>query len=366
MPAGADPELARRLAVETQRIYSEANAEMLARVARRLARGIDTPGWAEAKALDIGRLRLEVQRILAALDSNAARAITQALTEAFGAGAADTAAELGGGFARTTGRALDALVRETVAGVTGTHSAILRTTADKYREIVAEATTRISIGTETRREATARALQQFARGGIRGFVDTAGRQWEIETYAEMATRTASGRAAIAGSLERMEQRGIDLVIVSNAPEECKICRPWEGKVLSVSGNTRGELADGTKVAGTVAQAQAAGLQHSNCRHNLSAYVPGLTTAPTQTADPEGDQQRQRQRALERQVRAAKRATETQKAFVDQLKRESGGVDAANAQRLKKVKANQAAATQRLTAFLEETDRKRLRYRETVR
>ena len=43
----------------------------------------------------------------------------------------------------------------------------------------------------------------------------------------------------------------------------------------------------------------------DCRHSLSAYLPGVTKAPTHTADPEGDAARRRQRELERQVRAWK-------------------------------------------------------------
>lgn len=43
----------------------------------------------------------------------------------------------------------------------------------------------------------------------------------------------------------------------------------------------------------------------NCRHSLSAYLPGVTRLPTDTADPDGDEARQTLRALERQVRKDK-------------------------------------------------------------
>lgn len=39
-----------------------------------------------------------------------------------------------------------------------------------------------------------------------------------------------------------------------------------------------------------------------CRHSLSAYLPGVTKVPTDTADPQGDEDRQRLRALERRLR----------------------------------------------------------------
>lgn len=62
-----------------------------------------------------------------------------------------------------------------------------------------------------------------------------------------------------------------------------------------------------EVAGTVAEAILNGLMHPNCRHSLSAFLPGVTRIPTGTADPEGDAARQRLRALERKARKQKLA-----------------------------------------------------------
>ena len=84
------------------------------------------------------------------------------------------------------------------------------------------------------------------------------------------------------------------------------CRPFEGKVLSISGGTTGRLSDGTVVEASLAEARRAGLHHPNCRHSLSAFLPGVTEAPTRTADPDGDKLRQRQRAYERRIREWKR------------------------------------------------------------
>ena len=47
MPAGADPDLALRLAKALVDLYAQAEADLLDAVARRVARGIDQPGWAE-------------------------------------------------------------------------------------------------------------------------------------------------------------------------------------------------------------------------------------------------------------------------------------------------------------------------------
>jgi hypothetical protein len=70
------------------------------------------------------------------------------------------------------------------------------------------------------------------------------------------------------------------------------------------------------------------LLHPNCRHSLSAYLPGLTEAPTNTADPEGDAERQRLRALERRLR---RLRTQEAAALDDAGREKYGKLATKAQ-----------------------------------
>ena len=171
------------------------------------------------------------------------------------------------------------------------------------------------------------------------------------THVEMATRTGAGRAQVAGGLDRLVDEGKDLVIVSNAPAECSKCRPWEGRILSISGARTGErLSDGRRVVASVADARAAGLLHASCRHHLGAYIEGLTKPMTHTADPEGDRLRQEQRRLERGVRQWKR-------------REAVAMsDGERAQARAKVREWQAALKQ----HVDDNGLKRLRYREQLR
>lgn len=124
------------------------------------------------------------------------------------------------------------------------------------------------------------------------------------------------------------------------------CRPWEGKVLSLSGAPR---LDGVPVAGTLDQAQASGLLHPGCRHTIGAYLPGFTKLPTDTADPDGYEDRQHLRYLERGVRAWKR-------------REAVALDPqAKAHARAKVRQWQA----RIREHVEETGTKRQPFRESV-
>lgn len=309
MPAEADPDLALRTAKTVADIYGQAVADLLKLVASRLARGIDEPGWAERKLTDMVGLRTEAADVVARLQVFGPEAINLAVERGYEVGARAGAAEVAVKLAPATNTlAVQALAAETVAAITDTHGGILRQIDDIYRQVVAETAAQTVTGARTRLAAAQNALNHFADRGIVTFRDTAGRRWALESYAEMATRTAVGRAQVAGTLDRFTDAGRDLVIVSDAPQECKACRPWEGKVLSISGaterGTRVTGGDGARftVAGSVAQAQRAGLQHPNCRHRLGAFVPGLTGRMADTEDPSGDRARQEQRRLERGVR----------------------------------------------------------------
>lgn len=256
MTAGADPDLALREAKAVADLYGQAVDVLLRKVAARLARGIDEPGWAENKLLEVMDLRHDAQMVVDDLMAGTEQVVGDAVRAGWKAGAGQVA---------TNESVVGALVSETVSSVTQIRGGILRATLDIFRTVVAESTGPTVAGATTRRQAAQASLDRFANRGIGGFVDKAGRRWSIDTYAEMATRTAVGRAQVAGGLQRITDEGGDLVIVSDAPQECKVCRRWEGKVLSVSGSTpTGTRLGGFTVAGTVAQAQAAGLHHPNC------------------------------------------------------------------------------------------------------
>lgn len=166
----------------------------------------------------------------------------------------------------------------------------------------------------TRLQASQRALDDLLARGITGFRDAAGRSWTLTSYAEMAVRTATGQAAVQGHVDTMQAAGRDLVVVSDAPRECPLCRPFEGKVLSISGRTPTSSAARSlttgrevrvRVAASLAEARSRGFQHPNCRHSLSAYLPGATVLQPARSEPAQYEQVQRQRAIERQIRSWK-------------------------------------------------------------
>ncbi|MER7346408.1 phage minor capsid protein [Streptomyces aurantiacus] len=362
------PGMVEPLAERARALYEQAELRLLGIIARQLADGLDAPGWVERKLAAVQSLRRASQGVVDELGKAMQLGVFDVVAEAYNVGHRAAVAELGAlsDEARAlvddvtpNAQAVDRLAAETIDRVTSTHRSILRAVVDTFRAIVAEVTATPLLGIGTRRRATQDAMRRFADAGIRAFTDRAGRRWQLTSYAEMAVRTSVGRAATEAHMRTLSDAGVELVVVSDAPRECPLCRPWEGRVLAIEGPT-GErtvevehaLNDGrmipVRVAGTLDEARLAGFQHPNCRHSVSAYTPGLTRTEAAESDPAGYEAGQRQRAIERRIRQYKR-------------REAAAItpEAQRAARLK-VRQWQGAMRDHLAAH---PDLRRLRHRE---
>ncbi|MFE7128952.1 phage minor capsid protein [Streptomyces sp. NPDC057617] len=342
------PAMAEDLAREVRELYESAETALLERLAAALEAGIDSPRWAELKLAAVGNLRSAVEIISAALQQDADGATARALIAAYNRGRQAAVAEMGG---LDIGRELvardvlpnapvvDRLAASLAEDTRPLYVRITRAIIDTYRRVIARASGTVLLGAMTRRQAAQQALNEFANKGITGFVDAAGRSWNLASYAEMAVRSVTARAAVEGHTDALTELGLALVIVSDAPLECPLCRPWEGEILTINGQSgphtvrvdhavqptrllarRRTVA--VHVAGSLTEARAAGLFHPSCRHSLAAYLPGVTTRPPHHATPGttyADTQRQRQ--IERHIRAWKRR---QAVALDEVTRRRAG------------------------------------------
>ncbi|MFE9921569.1 phage minor capsid protein [Streptomyces sp. NPDC005774] len=321
--------MAEDLASTVSTLYEQVEMVLTQRIRQAAADGIDAPTWVEQKLASLGNLQAGIRSVVDALSVDASGAIHQAVTDAYRRGQQAAVAELGALPAGVTQAVADAIPNAAVidrlaaALVNDTrpvHLRILRESMDTYRDVIARASAAPLSGAQTRRQAAQSALDDFANRGVTGFVDRSGRSWNLSSYIEMATRSTVGRAAIEAHTDRLGEAGVDLVIVSRAPEECPLCRRWETKILVRSGQpgartievehaTEDERMVKVRVAGSLEEARAAGLMHPNCRHTISAYLPGLTKEPEPVPARGTYEQSQQQRYLERQVRKWKRLEE---------------------------------------------------------
>lgn len=99
------------------------------------------------------------------------------------------------------------------------------------------------------------------------FIGKSGRRWDSKDYFEMLTRTVMSNTANEVYVNTLTAEGHDLVKVSvqGAKDDC---RKWEGKVLSLTGKTKGYP--------TLAEAKASNeVLHPRCRHSLVFYDPEI-------------------------------------------------------------------------------------------
>lgn len=298
------PAMAEDLASAVSMLYEDAEYALISILRDALMSGIDSPRWAELKLRAVGDLREAVETVAEALQADANGAVAEALMTAYGRGRQAAVAELG---ALDIGRelhvrrilpgapAVDRLAASFAADTRPLYQRITRSVLDVFRNVTARAAGTQLLTGVARRDASQRALNEFAARGVTGFVDRAGRSWELAAYAEMAVRSVTARAAIDGHIDAMAEVGQGLVMVSDAPLECPMCAPWEGEVLALTGppgprtvrvehaiqpgGIRAAFRPPTTVAvhlaGSLAEARGKGLFHPNC-------FPGevLVTAPS--------------------------------------------------------------------------------------
>ena len=306
MPISPDVSREERLALAA--IYATAERTMLALVAHRIEDGIDRDDWASRQLAEVGLLRHQLTSVMARVETRLPSLVRTLIRASWSKGLSSAGTDLSA--AGRTAAALDidviaveSLVFETTRSLRQTHLLAVSRTADAYERIIRDASAQALTGAVTRRQAAQQALDVFARIGIRGYTDRAGRRWELASYVEAATRAATARAAINAHTQRLEASGEHLVIVSDSPQECPLCRPLEGQVLVLDGHAP---PPGVPVWGSLKEAEGRGLFHPGCTHAISLYIHGVTPRFGKTSNPQGYEDRQKLRRLERSLREAKR------------------------------------------------------------
>ena len=292
-------------------IYERARDTMLEITAKRAANGVTRPGWAERKTAEILAARAEIeQRYAQAQDER--KTILQHVPER----AALTGSEkfyrdmqdVVGGASRIHPNAekVASILADLNNSLDAAERRILRQFDDAYANVIGSVSAELATGTITAKQAVQKALTRFADEGIDGFVDRAGRHWHMETYAEMATLTAIGRATVSGYVDTMQSYGYDLAFIDGHAGSCPICQAWEGVIVSVSGSDPRYP--------SLADAEDDGVFHPNCIHGIATYYEGVSQAPDggfRDAPREVEQPnaeytaRSKQRYMERQIRKYK-------------------------------------------------------------
>jgi hypothetical protein len=254
--AGIQADANRLLAQQVVDLYNNAENAILEKMAKRLASGVDQPKWEHDKLLQIQQMRDDVKDQIARLDLEMPKEVNGIVKKAYTAGKDSVTEDLikqglaivdkDGNlrytaintneyaikpFGKVDQFKVDAIAKAMQGQLKDAHPQVLRDSEDIYKKVITEAVTQQAVGSVTMRQAVQYSLSRFAMKGVAGFVDKAGRNWKLSSYAEMACRSGLVQANLAGTQDRMTELGIDLVIVSMHSASSPLCLPWEGKVL---------------------------------------------------------------------------------------------------------------------------------------
>lgn len=286
------PEDAEDLAAEVADAYGQAELSIFGRLAQVLSTGIGLDSWSMDRRNGAGVFRRLIGGVLSGLFKKGRKAVDKAATEAERRGVAAADGELGAlsdDLPPPSGAHAKRGAEKMTDDLKRVETAMVDQSMSIYHKVITEVSLAVEAGTMTRLQAAGHALSRFASAGITGFTDKSGRKWEMRSYVEMAVRTHTANVMVDAHVDRIASAGVRLVVVSQAPYECDLCKPWEGKVLEVGGpsgkhevtvrRAGGGGSITVQVAGSLDEARAKGLFHPNCRHNITAYLPGFSREP---------------------------------------------------------------------------------------
>jgi hypothetical protein len=245
------------------KFYEQVEREILDRINRALLRGNKTEYLVQMKR--------EIEAILQQLREGNRTWCTEAIPRVYSQGLysadamlKDVGASVKAGFGAIHQQAAQVLAENAYQRFEDVVQVIGRQVNDIYRELALENVRGSVVGYDTWKQTARRFREQLAERGVTGFKDRSGKMWNMRTYTEMVARTTTQQAHIEGTLNRLSEQDHDLIIVSRHRGACSLCAPWEGKVLSISGKTKGYP--------TFEEDKASGLMHPNCRHAVSLYI----------------------------------------------------------------------------------------------
>ena len=227
------------------------------------------------------------------------------------------------------------------------------------QDILNSATGEVISGVSSMNQVVRQSVQKMVENGLTGYIDHGDHHWSPEAYVTMDVRTTMANTARAAVWEQSEEYGVDLYQVSWHDGARPLCYPWQGKVISRS-EWSGEVKDdeGNSVhvyaQSETSYGEPAGLFGINCGHYPIPFIPGFSRIrpPEQNEEQNAKEyeESQKQRALEREYRNAKRDLAVAKAREDE-------------EEIAKQKLKVKNARTNLDEFCDETGRKRRTNRE---
>lgn len=195
---------------------------------------------------------------------------------------------------------------------TGFKNGVLGTTGvlNAFQREMDLAVLKVASGTFSYDVAVNDCIKRLAQKGLRTIDYAGGRSYQLDTAARMCVRT--GMSQLAGKITEMNLKatGQDLVRTSQHMGSRPDHVPWQNKIFSYSGKNK-KYPDFFKETG---YGTVSGLKGANCTHDFYPHWEGDYIPPDVEVGEEYYKNTQKQRAMERGIRATKREIEAQNAI----------------------------------------------------
>jgi hypothetical protein len=370
------PEYLMQAADPVVEIYSQVELDILADIARRIVKTgyfTDTAQWQLRKAKEFGYLQGDVNGILSKATGLSRKEVQKLMTAAGSKSLAfDDAIYKAAGMSPVAVSQSPALMAMLLQGVDTTMALIgnyTKTTAKvstvAFNSILDRAYIQIISGAFDPTTAIKRAIRELATSGIEKIAYPSGATSSIETAVRRAVTTGVNQSVSKLQLLRAEEMGCELVETSSHAGARPSHAEWQGKVFCIKGHHK-RYGDFYRETG---YGTGEGLCGWNCYHSFYPYFEGLST-PSFSRDPSSDAGRtngddyelqQKQRYYERKIREAKKECSTLDAAMKAAQSDELHDELYKEFQKASVKLKQREA--RLSEFIDETGRTRLRDRE---
>lgn len=191
---------------------------------------------------------------------------------------------------------------------------------DMYQREMDLALIKVSTGAFSFDQAVKDCVHRLAQSGLRSIDYESGRSYQLDVAARMAVRT--GMSQLSGKIteENLKNSNHDLVITTQHMGSRPDHAVWQNKVFSYSGKSK-KYPDFIKETG---YGTVTGLKGANCTHDFYPYWEGASIIPEDIKEPDQRtiggktytyyESTQKQRQIERQIRATKREIEATKSI----------------------------------------------------
>lgn len=306
-----------------EKLYQEIEMQMLQNAGKVIGNGKGiTPenvlNWQVEKLTQLGQLREEQLKVIAQYSNKTLEEVKHWLLNVGIKSAKTTDAQIAKLGIKT--RSIDDTVYSRLSALADQakdtfnliNSSMIQGSEQMYIDIITKSATEVFTGNRTADQALKSTIKQWAEKGIPVFKDKLGRQWSTEAYTTMVLRVVTINVENQMQEQRLDDADIDLVEISSHSGSRPSHEPFQGRIYSRSGKHKKYPPLSDTGYGTIT-----GIRGINCKHQIYAYVEGVSSKRYNSYVSKDSKrvykESQEQRALERNIRRAKKNLEVLKA-----------------------------------------------------